>query len=90
MTPSGVSLGDAVTKTWLVVIAMTAKCSGLEAADDGTTYQDGAFRRVKPYHYTFRTHVKDRWVGQALFDVVSQEFQEYDSLFWVRMQVSLQ
>ena len=43
-------------------------------------------RKVNPYHFTFTTFTKGRWVGETILEVFSREFraqpqQEYVSSF---------
>lgn len=39
-------------------------------------YMEGGFRRVKPYHYTYNTHCKERWRGRTLEDIFTSEFRD--------------
>lgn len=36
----------------------------------------GALRRVAPYHYTYKTWVKQRWRGRGLLEVFESEFRD--------------
>ncbi|KAJ5690555.1 hypothetical protein N7462_004947 [Penicillium macrosclerotiorum] len=39
-------------------------------------YLENGFRRVKPYHYTYNTHCKERWRGRTLEDIFTSEFRD--------------
>ena len=39
--------------------------------------RDG-LRRVEPYFHTYKTYVKERWIGRTLFDVFSSEFRDQE------------
>ncbi|KAK2730466.1 drap deaminase [Colletotrichum kahawae] len=37
---------------------------------------EGGFRRVAPYHFTYRTNAKQRWRGRKLIDIYEDEFRD--------------
>ncbi|KAK3332419.1 pseudouridine synthase [Cercophora scortea] len=39
-------------------------------------YLEAGLRRVAPYHFTYKTWVKERWRGRKLFDVFESEFRD--------------
>ncbi|KAJ6164908.1 Pseudouridine synthase RluC/RluD [Penicillium chermesinum] len=39
-------------------------------------YLEGGFRRVKPYHYTYNTHCKERWRNRPLEEIFLSEFRD--------------
>ncbi|KAI1762616.1 pseudouridine synthase [Hypoxylon sp. FL1150] len=39
-------------------------------------YFENGLRRVAPYHYTYKTWVKERWRGRKLIDVFESEFRD--------------
>ncbi|KAI8866191.1 pseudouridine synthase, partial [Ramicandelaber brevisporus] len=41
-------------------------------------------RRVIPYHYTFKTFVKRRWLGRTLIDVLDSEFRDQTHDYYVK------
>jgi len=43
--------------------------------DETETYFENGLRKVRPYHFTFTTHAKGRWVGDKLSDVFAREFR---------------
>eukprot|EP00053_Salpingoeca_punica_P012175 m.109038 g.109038 ORF g.109038 m.109038 type:complete len:431 (+) comp15880_c0_seq1:163-1455(+) len=49
-----------------------------------TVVIDGAFRRVEPYDFTYRSHAKGRWVGQPLLALLAKEFQAESESYYKR------
>jgi len=47
-------------------------------------YFENSLRKVHPYHFTFTTHAKGRWVGDQLYDVFSREFRAMEPKEYVR------
>merc|ERR1711892_1251057 len=43
--------------------------------EETDTYFENDLRKVRPYHFTFTTHAKGRWVGDSLSDVFAREFR---------------
>ena len=43
--------------------------------EETETYFENGLRKVRPYHFTFTTHAKGRWVGSKLSDVFAREFR---------------
>ncbi|KAF2396852.1 DRAP deaminase [Trichodelitschia bisporula] len=39
-------------------------------------YIGDGLRRVKPYHFTYNTHCKERWRGRTLVDIFAEEFRD--------------
>ncbi|RKP08180.1 pseudouridine synthase, partial [Thamnocephalis sphaerospora] len=39
-------------------------------------------RRVRPYHYVFRTFAKGRWLGRTVLDVFSREFRDRPASYY--------
>eukprot|EP00088_Acartia_fossae_P033673 TRINITY_DN3449_c0_g1_i4.p1 TRINITY_DN3449_c0_g1~~TRINITY_DN3449_c0_g1_i4.p1 ORF type:complete len:635 (+),score=125.16 TRINITY_DN3449_c0_g1_i4:124-2028(+) len=46
-----------------------------EKFNEAVTYFEPAYRKVRPYYFTFVAHAKGRWVGRSLWDVFSKEFR---------------
>lgn len=40
----------------------------------------GGLRKVEPYYFTFKTHVKSRWLGRNIVDVFTTEFGQCASI----------
>ena len=55
----------------------TATKPGFDARmfEETSFYSNEGLRYVKPYHFTFTTHCKGRWIGRKLIDVFSSEFR---------------
>jgi hypothetical protein len=45
---------------------------------------DSGLRKVSPYWYPHRTSAKERWWGRQLLEVVSTEFRERSTAYYVR------
>jgi len=52
--------------------------------DETETYFENGLRKVRPYHFTFTTHAKGRWVGDKLSDVFAREFRAMEPKEYVR------
>ncbi|KAN0069297.1 Pseudouridine synthase [Elaphomyces granulatus] len=39
-------------------------------------YFEGGLRRVKPYHFTYKTYCKERWRGRELLEIFLDEFRD--------------
>ena len=39
-------------------------------------YYEGGLRRIKPYHWTYNTWVKERWRGRTIMEVFESEFRD--------------
>nr|CAH8837613.1 unnamed protein product [Trichobilharzia regenti] len=70
----------AAAKTTLVKMRQERKRSKVdfdhyENSDISDYYIDGAFRKVFPYHFTFKAYAKHRWIGCKLLDVLQSEFR---------------
>jgi tRNA pseudouridine synthase 9 len=48
-------------------------------------FQDG-LRRVEPYHFTYKTNVKERWRGREILDIFASEFRDRPMDYYVRLQ----
>ena len=46
-------------------------------------FEDG-LRKIEPYHFTYRTNVKERWRGRQLLDVFSSEFRDRPLAYYVK------
>lgn len=49
-------------------------------------YLDDGLRRVKPYHFTYNTNVKERWRGRGILDIFRDEFRDRPEEYYVRRQ----
>ncbi|CAI4339051.1 CCQ_1a_G0008360.mRNA.1.CDS.1 [Saccharomyces cerevisiae] len=45
---------------------------------------DGPLRKIKPYHFTYRTFCKERWRDKKLVDVFISEFRDRESEYYKR------
>lgn len=43
---------------------------------------DGKFRRVKPYFYTYLTYCKERWRNRTLIDIFTNEFRDREESYY--------
>lgn len=42
-------------------------------------YFENGLRKIKPYYFTYKTHVKSRWIGKTVYEVFTTELgQEHD------------
>eukprot|EP00092_Neocalanus_flemingeri_P099282 GFUD01126659.1.p1 GENE.GFUD01126659.1~~GFUD01126659.1.p1 ORF type:complete len:546 (-),score=157.75 GFUD01126659.1:32-1669(-) len=55
-----------------------------EKYEETETYFENGLRKVRPYHFTFTTHAKGRWVGDKLFDVFAREFRAMEPKEYAR------
>lgn len=48
-----------------------------ERYNETSYYFENGLRKVYPYHFTFTTYTKGRWVGEKILDVFSREFRAH-------------
>ncbi|CAL5873295.1 uncharacterized protein PFLUO_LOCUS7566 [Penicillium psychrofluorescens] len=68
-TPTTASTPDLVQKIADVVVT---PCEPWPAP----YYMERGLRRVRPYHYTYNTHCKERWRGRELLEIFTSEFRD--------------
>ncbi len=56
--------------------------SSLDVTEYYFSKGDGSLRYVWPYHYVFHAHVKARWSGRTLEDVIFDEFAAFDEIYF--------
>ena len=44
--------------------------------------EDG-LRKVRPYHFTYNTHCKERWRGRQLLEIFTSEFRDRPQQYYV-------
>jgi hypothetical protein len=55
----------------------------LQSLSETSYYFADGLRHVRPYHFKYRTNVKERWSGRTLLEVYTTEFAAYSAEYYV-------